>query len=193
MPQEPYFDGRSFLVNPLRYSLRERLVARFAMQVMPLLTLFICSHRLNTWVWRLLGCKVGPRSVIRVGTAINAPFMVSIGADCRIHGHLKSRGGILIGNGVEFVEDVMVSTQSHNMDSPLFESVYSPVEIEDYVWIGPRAVILPKALLARGSVVAAGAVVTKDTEAWGIYGGVPARRIKSRAQVRIDEVKEALR
>lgn len=46
--------------------------------------------------------------------------------------------------------------------------------IEDYVFIGTRAMILPGVTLGVGSVIAAGAVVTKDVEQYTIVGGIPA-------------------
>lgn len=175
------FDERSLSRTLPAYSLRERLIILFAMNAMPLLTRLVLSHQINTVVWRLLGCKVGKGSVIRMGTQINAPTRVVIGRNCNIHGHLKSRGGITIGDSVELVEDVMVSTQSHNTDSPHFESVYTPVFIDNYSWLGPRCIVLPGVILAKGTAVAAGAVVTKDTEEWRVYAGVPARILKPRA------------
>jgi acetyltransferase-like isoleucine patch superfamily enzyme len=174
------FDGRSFTKEALSYSRRERLVVRLSTHVMPLLTRLFMSHRVNTLAWRLLGCRVGPRSVIRMGTWINAPFRVRIGADCQIHGHLKSRGGIAIGDGVELVEDVLVSTQSHAIESPWFESVYREVAIGSRSWIGPRAIVLPGVVLGEGTVVAAAAVVTRGTADWSVVAGVPAVHVKSR-------------
>ena len=184
MNSSPKFDGRSFVANRLKYSRAERITILLAMNVMPLVTWLLCSHRLNTLVWRLMGCQVGEGSIIRMGTQINAPSRVRIGRNCRIHGILKSRGGIVIGDGVEFVEEVLVSTQSHNMDSDLFESIYAEVRIGDYSWLGPRAIVLPGVTLAPGSVVAAAAVLTKDTETWGVYAGIPAQRIKWRTPLR---------
>lgn len=184
MSSPPEFDGRSFVVNRLHYTLAERIVNLLAMNVMPLVTRLLCSHRLNTLAWRLLGCRVGAGSVIRMGTQINAPWRVRIGRHCQIHGILKSRGGIVIGDGVEFVEEVLVSTQSHDMGSDLFESVYAEVRIGDHAWLGPRAIVLPGVTLASGSVAAAAAVLTKDTEAWGVYAGIPAQRIKWRRPLR---------
>ena len=52
--------------------------------------------------------------------------------------------------------------------------------IEDDCWIGFGAQIMPGIVIKKGSVIGAGAVVTKDTEAYGVYGGVPAKKIKSR-------------
>ncbi len=52
--------------------------------------------------------------------------------------------------------------------------------IEDDVWIGANAMILRGARVGKGSVIAAGSVVTKDVEPYCIYGGVPAKKIRHR-------------
>ena len=54
------------------------------------------------------------------------------------------------------------------------------MEIGDYVFIGPRAIILPGVKIGRGAVVAAGAVVTKDVPEKTIVAGVPAETIGER-------------
>jgi len=54
------------------------------------------------------------------------------------------------------------------------------VVIEDYVFIGPRAIILPGVTIGKGAVVAAGAVVTKDVPAGMIAAGIPAKEIAKR-------------
>jgi maltose O-acetyltransferase len=52
------------------------------------------------------------------------------------------------------------------------------VRIGDRCWIGARATILPGVSIGDGTVVAAGAVVTKDCEPDALYAGVPARRLR---------------
>jgi acetyltransferase-like isoleucine patch superfamily enzyme len=58
--------------------------------------------------------------------------------------------------------------------------VSAPVAIEDDVWVGANAVILPGVKIGRGAVVGAGAVVTRDVEPCTVVGGVPARMIATR-------------
>ena len=58
--------------------------------------------------------------------------------------------------------------------------IEQPVIIEDDVWIGARVTILPGCRICKGSVIAAGAVVTRDVPPYTIVGGVPARFIKNR-------------
>jgi maltose O-acetyltransferase len=55
-----------------------------------------------------------------------------------------------------------------------------PVIIEDDVWIGARVIILPGVKIGKGSIVGAGAVVTKDVEPYSIVAGVPAKLIRKR-------------
>ena len=52
--------------------------------------------------------------------------------------------------------------------------------VEDDVWIGYGSIILSGVKIAQGSIIAAGSVVTKDVEAYSIYGGVPAKKLKDR-------------
>ena len=54
-------------------------------------------------------------------------------------------------------------------------------DIDDYVFIGPRAIILPGVKINKGAVIGAGAVVTKDVTEFSIVGGVPAKVIRQRA------------
>jgi maltose O-acetyltransferase len=185
-PDTAHFDGRSWSTAPLRYSRTERAIVWISTHLMPLFTRLLISDRINTAVWRLLGCRVAGRSRIRTGTQINVPFKVTIGRNCLLHGNFKTRGGLQIGDGVEMVEDVLVSTQSHDTDSHEFQSVYEPVKIEDFCWIGPRAVVLQGVTLGTGTVVGANAVVTRSTQPWQVYAGIPARAIKKRAPLRLE-------
>ena len=63
---------------------------------------------------------------------------------------------------------------------------YQPVLIEDDVWIGARAIILPGLRIGKGAIVGAGSVVTKDVPPYAICVGNPARVIKSRIDQNMD-------
>lgn len=94
---------------------------------------------------------------------------------------LDGRGAKLtIGNNVDIATEAMIWTLEHDVSSPSHETKAAPVVIEDHVWIGSRAQILPGVTIGRGAVIAAGAVVTKDVPANEIWGGVPAKRIGKR-------------
>jgi maltose O-acetyltransferase len=74
----------------------------------------------------------------------------------------------------------MIYNAEHDVHSNDFHAEARPVSIDDYVFIGPRAIILPGISIGKGAVVGAGAVVTKDVEPFAIVGGVPAKVIGKR-------------
>ena len=65
--------------------------------------------------------------------------------------------------------------------APLFRTLHSegPVIIEDDVWIGEGAMIMPNVHIGKGAIIAANSVVTHDVQAYTIVGGVPAKVIKT--------------
>lgn len=109
---------------------------------------------------------------------------VRIGADC----HLSAIQRISIGNGVLFGKKVTVTDNSHGgiaLDQlaipPSKKRLISkgPVAIEENVWIGDKATILPGVRIGKGAVIAANAVVTHDVPEGCIAAGVPAKLVRS--------------
>ena len=93
---------------------------------------------------------------------------------------MDGRDKLFIGDHVDIASEVMIYNAEHDVQSNDFRAVKKPVEISDYVFIGPRAIILPGVKIGKGGVVGAGAVVTKDVEDYSIVGGVPAKEIGQR-------------
>jgi len=110
------------------------------------------------------------------------PKNIEIGKDTIIgdHAFLDGREKIKIGDHVDIASSVMIYNSEHNLESEGFEAISAPVEIGDYVFIGPRVIIMPGVKIGRGSVVAGGAVVTKDVADFAIVGGVPTKVIGER-------------
>ena len=146
-------------------------------------------HHVRRFFYRLFGVKIGSGSTIHMLARIYDPRFLSIGKDTIIGERAtldgrrqlpNSRGGLTIGDHVDIASEVMIWTSEHDLRSPGFSAIEEPVTIEDYVFIGPRAIILPGVKIGRGAVVAAGAVVTKDVPPGVIVGGVPAKEIGKR-------------
>ncbi|MEK6808068.1 MAG: acyltransferase [Nanoarchaeota archaeon] len=93
---------------------------------------------------------------------------------------MDGRDTLRIGDHVDIASQVLIYNSKHDINSDDFKSLEAPVEIGDYVFIGPRAIILPGVRIGKGAVVAAGAVVTKDVSDFEIVGGVPAQVIGER-------------
>jgi maltose O-acetyltransferase len=95
-------------------------------------------------------------------------------------------GVTTIGNDVMMGPEVMIISENHNfseLGKPMtLQGIESPrrVVIQDDVWIGARAIILPGRKIGKGAIIAAGAVVTKNVPEYAIVGGNPARIIRFR-------------
>lgn len=140
------------------------------------------SHLFRQTMFRLAGVRIGRRSVVHIGARFYAPRGVKIGEGTIIGDHavLDGRAPLTIGNHVDIASEVMIYNSEHDVHAEDFAPIEAPVTIEDYVFIGPRAIVLAGVSIGRGAVVAAGAVVTKDVPAGMIVGGVPAKIIGER-------------
>ena len=115
---------------------------------------------------------------------------ISIGKDVFINSgcHFQDQGGIIIGNGSFIGHNVVLATINHDLDpANNRKNHYAPITIGNHVWIGSNATILPGVTIGEWSVVAAGAVVTKDVPPYTVVGGVPVKVLKT---VRNDSVEE---
>lgn len=91
----------------------------------------------------------------------------------------QDRGGIRIGDGTMIGMNVAIVTLNHGLDLETRSTTFpSPVVIGKNVWIGTNATILPGVTIGDNSVVAAGAVVTKDVTENTVVAGVPATFMK---------------
>lgn len=126
---------------------------------------------------------IGFKSTILMKCSFDCSGGLSIGNHSVINSRCRidPRGGIKIGNSVSISSDTTILTADHDIQSLRFTGRNRPVIIEDYVFIGTRAMILPGVTIHKGAVVAAGAIVTKDVEEYLIVAGIPAEQIGKRS------------
>ncbi len=143
---------------------------------------YIPSHYTRRFFYRLFGMKIGSGSTIHTGAVFYNVAKIKIGQDTIVgeNAVFDGRDRITIGSHVDFASEVMIYNSQHDIHSADFKAVSAPVTIGDYVFIGPRAILLPGIKIGKGAVVAAGAVVTKDIPDFKIFGGVPAKEIGER-------------
>jgi dTDP-4-amino-4,6-dideoxy-D-glucose acyltransferase len=124
-----------------------------------------------------------------------APYVCIIGGKT---GFLKmdhftniSVGGRVICGSDEFLGEGLI-TAPGLPDEYRDNLIIKPVIFEKFVNTGANVVILPGVTLAEGSVIGAGSLVTKNTEPWTIYTGVPARPLKARKKEKMIEYAKRL-
>lgn len=141
------------------------------------------SVRMDTPPYRRFA--IGRNSIVESFCCINnAVGDVVIGAGTRIGLHSTIIGPVTIGDNVHLAQGIVVTALNHNFQDitkRIDEQGISTeaVTIANDVWIGANATILPGVSIGTHSVIAAGAVVTKDVPAYSVAGGVPAKIIKS--------------
>jgi maltose O-acetyltransferase len=105
----------------------------------------------------------------------------SLGINCVVPFNLK------IGRDVMMGPDVIIIGENHRFDNQSIPmrlqgyTQYSPVQIQDDVWIGARSIILPGLTIGKGAIIGAGAVVTKNVPPYAICAGNPARVLRIRS------------
>ncbi len=140
------------------------------------------SHAIRKTMQKTAGMKIGSGSSVHRGLTVYDPSGIQIGEDTVVgeRATLDGRGSLTIGNHVALASEVMIYNSQHDVQDEQFKPETKPVTIEDYVFIGPRAIVLPGVTIGRGAIVAAGAVVTKNVSPHTIVGGIPAREIGKR-------------
>lgn len=143
---------------------------------------FIPIHFIRKFFYIISGVKMPFNSTIHIGANFFKPSNITIGHDTIIGDHcfLDGRAPLKIGSHVGIASQVLIYNDEHDINSLDYGNSFGPVEIGDYVFIGPRAIILPNIKIGKGAVVAAGAVVTKDIPDFEIWGGIPAKKINDR-------------
>jgi len=166
-----------------RFSSHLWLYWRGFLLLLATITGYIPSHRIRLFLYRyLFGVRIGSYSTIHWQCRFFEPAGVQIGSHTIIgnNAFLDGRRGLMIGDCVVTASEVAIYTLQHDVEDPYLREFGSSVVIEDYVYIGPRVIILPGVRVGEGGVIAAGAVVTKDVEAYTMVAGVPAEFVKYR-------------
>lgn len=139
-------------------------------------------EELRELMGRLTGKKID--DTFRLFPPFYADFgkNITIGKDVFINSgcHFQDQGGIAIGDGSLIGHNVVLATINHDLDPKNNrKNHYAPIQIGKHVWIGSNATVLAGVTIGDWSVVAAGAVVTKDVPPYTVVGGVPAKVLKT--------------
>lgn len=133
-------------------------------------------------ILRIFGAKIGRKVLLKPNVNIKYPWFLKIG-DFSWIGEgvcIDNLVTVKIGNDVCISQWACILTGNHDYKKTTFDLIVSPVNIEHGVWVGARALICPGVTLKSHSVVAAGSVISEDTDPYTVYKGNPAAPVRKR-------------
>ena len=137
------------------------------------------SNRIRKILYKRVFCMdIDKKTVISAGCEIRSPWNVHMG-NCIIAGNCIIEDNVVLGMNVH------IWTQEHDVNSPSFAVTpehRGEVVIGERAWVCSDSTILPGVKIGEGAVIAAKALVCKNCEPYGIYGGVPAKKISDRTR-----------
>jgi acetyltransferase-like isoleucine patch superfamily enzyme len=143
--------------------------------------------RTRTLALKVLGIRLGAHALVlgplRITGTGDVRTLLSFGSDTIITGplHIDLGGAVRIGNQVYIGHNVVLLTVDHTVGAAerrCAEPEFHPITIGDGAWLGAHAIVLPGVAIGAGSVVGAGAVVTRDVPPNVVVAGVPARVLR---------------
>jgi len=139
-------------------------------------------HAWRASLLRLFGATIGPGCHIYPKARIWAPWklkcedVVAIADEAIIY----NPSLITLGSHSTISQQAYLCGATHDYDDPAFPMISRPITIEPFSWVCARATVQMGVTMGTGSVLGLGAIATKDLEAWSVYTGIPARKVKDR-------------
>lgn len=147
-------------------------------------------HGWRAMLLRCFGARMGPHCHFYPGSKVWAPWnlvcddQVTAGDAAEIY----NPSPITLGSHAILSQQSYLCGATHDYDDPDFPLIAFAMHIGAYSWVCARASVAPGANVGEGAVLGLGSVATRDLEAWTVYAGVPAVKVKER--VRRDESHE---
>ena len=137
---------------------------------------------IKVWLLKIFGAKIGAGVIIKPAVNIKYPWNLEIGN----HSWLGEKVWIdnlvkvSIGNNVCLSQGAMLLTGNHNYKRQAFDLIVEGIKLEDGVWIGAKSLVCPGVTCFSHSVLSAQSVATTNLDAYFIYSGNPAQKIRER-------------
>lgn len=137
---------------------------------------------IKVFLLRLFGAKIGKNVLIKPSVNIKYPWLLTIGDNTWIGENvwIDNLAFVNIGSNVCLSQGAMLLTGNHNYKKKEFDLIVGEIHLAEGVWIGAKAVVCPGVVCKSHSVLAVNSVATKDLEAFRVYQGNPAEKIRKR-------------
>ncbi len=139
-------------------------------------------YRLKIFLLKMFGAQMGRNISIKPHVNIKYPWNLTVGDHVWIGENvwLDSLVMITIGQNACISQGATLLTGSHNYKKNTFNLITGPVTLEDGVWIGAGAIVNQGITAASHAMLSSGSVATKNMEAYSVYQGNPAVKVRQR-------------
>src|SRR5580658_5568088 len=139
-------------------------------------------HGWRTWLLRCFGARLGRHCHIYPKSRIWAPWNLRCadGAAIADDAVIYNAAEVRLDLHAIVSQQAYLCTATHDFDDPAFPMITAPIVLGSYAWVCARASVLPGVTVHDGAVLGLGSVASADLEAWQVYAGVPARRVRER-------------
>lgn len=141
-------------------------------------------HSWRSFLLRLFGAKMGPNCHFYPRSKVWAPWnlicaeQVTAGDGVEIY----NPAPITLGSHAILSQEAYLCGATHDYDDPAFPLIAYAMDIGPYAWVCARASVAPGVNVGEGAVLGLGSVATRSLDAWTVYAGVPAVKVKERRQ-----------
>jgi putative colanic acid biosynthesis acetyltransferase WcaF len=136
----------------------------------------------KVFLLKLFGAKIGVGLVIKNNVIIKYPWKLILGDHCWLGEGcwIDNLDRVEIGNNVCISQGALLLTGNHDYRLSSFDYRNAPIQLEDGVWIGAKAVVCPGVTCRENSILTVASIATKNLDSHGIYQGNPAVKIRIR-------------
>ncbi len=148
----------------------------------PLFKSILMPNMFRASILRLFGTRVGKRGWIKNDVKIKFPWKLELGDDVLIGEHvwIDNLERVLISSNVCISQASYLCTGNHDWSEVDFKLRCAPIVIEQHAWVGAKSRVGPGITIKEGAVLTLGAVACRDADAWSVYSGNPAKKVKDR-------------
>jgi putative colanic acid biosynthesis acetyltransferase WcaF len=139
-------------------------------------------YGIKTFLLKLFGAKIGKNVLIKPHVNIKYPWLLQLGNNIWIGENvwIDNLAEVKIGDNVCISQSALLLSGNHDYSVSTFDLMVKPIIIEDGVWVCAKAIICGGVICAQHSIISTASVLSTSTEAFGIYRGNPAVKIKDR-------------
>lgn len=136
----------------------------------------------KVFLLRLFGAKIGRGVVIKPNVNVKYPWNLEVGDHSWLGENvwIDNLAAVRIGSNCCVSQGGFLLTGNHDFTKTSFDLIVRPIVLEDGAWVGAKSIVCPGVTLKSHAILTVGSVATYDLDAWSIYQGNPAVKVRDR-------------